>query len=96
MFNRQAFTELDDPVAFFAALANPLVILDEEQRMPGQALWAVEIKRSSAPVLSKGFHLGCADVAATRRLAVSSANAVFPMAGGVEHVPLLDLMRQLL
>jgi predicted AAA+ superfamily ATPase len=64
--------------------------------LPGQALWAVEIKRSSAPTLSKGFHLGCADVAATRRLVVSSANAVFPMPGGVEHVPLLDLMRQLL
>lgn len=64
--------------------------------LPGQALWAVEIKRSSAPTLSKGFHLGCADVAATRRLAVSSANTVFPMAGGVEHVPLLNLMRQLL
>jgi uncharacterized protein len=64
--------------------------------LPGQALWAIEIKRSSAPTVSKGFHLGCADVGATRKLVVSSANAHFPMAGGIEHVPLLDLMRQLL
>ena len=64
--------------------------------LPGQALWAIEIKRSSAPTVSKGFHLGCADVGATRKLVVSSANALFPMADGIEHVPLLNLMRQLL
>lgn len=64
--------------------------------LPGRALWAVEIKRSSAPTVSKGFHLGCADVGATRRLVVSSANTSFPMADGIEHVPLLDLMQQLL
>lgn len=64
--------------------------------LPGSELWAIEIKRSSAPVVSKGFHLGCADINATRRLVVSSANATFPMTGGVENVPLLGLMRQLL
>lgn len=64
--------------------------------LPGHQLWAIEIKRSSAPSISKGFHLGCADVRATRKLVVSSANRLFPMADGIEHVPLLDLMRQLL
>jgi uncharacterized protein len=64
--------------------------------LPGRELWAVEIKRSSAPTVSRGFHLGCDDVQATRRLVVSSANAAFPMASGVQHVPLLDLMRELL
>ena len=64
--------------------------------LPGNQLWAVEIQRSSAPSVSKGFHLGCADVGATRKLLVSSANSTFPMAGQIEHVPLLDLMRQLL
>ena len=64
--------------------------------LPGQALWAVEIKRSSAPTVSRGFHLGCDDVHATRRLVVSGANTAFPMASGVQHVPLLDLMRELL
>ena len=64
--------------------------------LPGNQLWAVEIKRSSAPTISKGFHLGCADVNVTRAIVVSSANAVFPMAGGVEHVPLLALLQELL
>jgi predicted AAA+ superfamily ATPase len=64
--------------------------------LPGNRVWAVEIKRSSAPTVSRGFHLACDDVAATRRIVVSSANATFPMAGGIEHLPLLVLMRELL
>ena len=64
--------------------------------LPGGKLWAIEIKRSSAPTVSRGFHLACDDVAATRRIVVSSANAQFPMAGGIEHVPLLGLMQELL
>jgi predicted AAA+ superfamily ATPase len=64
--------------------------------LPGGALWAVEVKRSSAPTVSRGFHIACEDVGATRRLVVSSADTRFPMAGGIEHVPMLELMRELL
>jgi predicted AAA+ superfamily ATPase len=64
--------------------------------LPGGALWAVEIKRSSAPTVSRGYHIACGDVGATRRLVVSSSDARFPMAGGVVHLPLLELMRELL
>jgi predicted AAA+ superfamily ATPase len=64
--------------------------------LPGGELWAVEIKRSSAPTVSRGYHIACDDVGATRRLLVSSANARFPMTGGIEHLPMLDLMRELL
>ena len=64
--------------------------------LPGGAVWAIEIKRSSAPTIARGFHLACDDVDATRRIVVSSANAKFPMAGGIEHVPLLALMQELL
>ena len=48
------------------------------------------------PGTLSGYHIACEDVAASRRLVVSGANARFPMAGGIEHVPLLDLMRELL
>jgi predicted AAA+ superfamily ATPase len=64
--------------------------------LPGGALWAVEVKRSSAPTVSRGYHIACDDVGATRRLVVSSSDARFPVAGGIEHVPLLELMRELL
>ena len=70
--------------------------IDLVLELPGKALWAVEIKRSSAPTVSKGYHIACEDVAATRRVVVSGANARFPMAGGIEHIPMLELMRELL
>lgn len=63
--------------------------------LPGGALWAVEIKRSSAPTVSRGYHIACDDIGATRRCVISSANMRFPMAGGIEHLPLLDAMREL-
>ncbi|MDP1742872.1 ATP-binding protein [Polaromonas sp.] len=64
--------------------------------LPGNKVWAIEIKRSSAPTVSRGFHLACDDVSATRRIVVSSANTKFPMAGDIEHLPLLLLMQELL
>jgi predicted AAA+ superfamily ATPase len=64
--------------------------------LPGNKVWAIEIKRSSAPPVARGFHVACNDVAATRRIVVSSANAKFPMAGDIEHLPLLVLMQELL
>jgi predicted AAA+ superfamily ATPase len=64
--------------------------------LPGNKVWAIEIKRSSAPTVARGFHVACNDVAATRRIVVSSANAKFPMAGNIEHLPLLVLMQELL
>lgn len=69
--------------------------IDLVLELPGGGLWALEIKRSSAPSVSKGFHIACDDIQPTRRLVVSSANARFPMAGGIEHLPLLDLMQEL-
>jgi hypothetical protein len=64
--------------------------------LPSSKVWAIEIKRSSAPTLSPGGHFACDDVAGTCRIVVRSANATFPMAGGIEHVPLLALMQELL
>ncbi|WP_326538899.1 ATP-binding protein [Pseudorhodoferax sp.] len=69
--------------------------IDLVLELPGRGAWALEIKRSSAPSVSKGFHLACDDIQAARRLVVSGANARFPMAGGIEHLPLLELMQEL-
>jgi uncharacterized protein len=48
------------------------------------ANWVVEIKRSSAPTLSRGFHLAAADVGATRKLLVAPVAASYPMREGIE------------
>lgn len=63
--------------------------------LPRRQRWAIEIKRSKAPVVSKGFHLGAADVGATRRVVVYPGNDSFPLPGGVTAQPLNSLLREL-
>lgn len=48
--------------------------------------WVIEIKRSSAPTLSKGFYLAAADVGAVRKLLVAPVSQAFPMKDGVEVI----------
>jgi uncharacterized protein len=47
-------------------------------------IWVIEIKRSSAPTVSKGFHLAAADVGATRKLLVAPVATSYPMRDGIE------------
>jgi uncharacterized protein len=47
--------------------------------LPGDRLWAIEIKRSLSPKVERGFHVACDDLQPERRLVVYA---------GVEHVPL--------
>jgi predicted AAA+ superfamily ATPase len=46
--------------------------------------WVVEIKRSSAPTVSKGFHLAADDVGAARKLLIAPVASPYPMREGVE------------
>lgn len=46
--------------------------------------WVIEIKRSSAPTLSKGFYFAATDVGAVRKLLVAPVDQPFPMKDGVE------------
>jgi predicted AAA+ superfamily ATPase len=52
--------------------------------------WVVEIKRSSAPTLSRGFHLAAQDVGATRKLLVAPVGAPYPMRDAIEVMNPLD------
>ena len=56
--------------------------------------WAVEIKRSSSPSVSKGFHLACEDIQATRKYVVYSGQDTFSMTGAVKAISLFDLMEE--
>lgn len=50
----------------------------------------IDIKRLSAPTVSKGFHLAAADVGATRKLLVAPVAASYPMRDGIEVMNLLE------
>jgi uncharacterized protein len=51
--------------------------------------WAIEIKLSSAPSVDRGFHNAADDLGAERRLLVHRGDAIFPMRGGIEAMPLM-------
>ena len=66
--------------------------------LPGQRPWAVEIKRSLAPKLERGFHQACADLGVARRIVVYPGAECFPLGASVQAMPLPDLggeLRQL-
>ena len=56
---------------------------------------AIEIKRSLAPSVSKGFHVGCEDITATRRYIVYPGTEQYPVSNGVIMMPLVDMMTEL-
>ncbi len=53
-------------------------------RFRSDETWVVEIKRSSAPTVSKGFYLAASDVGATRKLLVAPVATAYPMREGIE------------
>ncbi|TDW99105.1 ATP-binding protein [Dinghuibacter silviterrae] len=57
--------------------------------------YAIEIKRSQAPSVSKGFHLGCEDLNATKRFIVYPGKERFPVTKEITAIPILDMMNEL-
>jgi len=62
----------------------------------GMEKWAIEIKRSSAPSLSKGFYIACDDIKADRRYVVYAGKDTFPLGDGATAISLPALMQELL
>jgi len=59
---------------------------------PGKQVWAIEIKKSAAPVIKKGFHVACEDIKATHKYVVYSGSERFPMAGSTEAIGLIEFL----
>ncbi|MBS1605215.1 MAG: ATP-binding protein [Bacteroidetes bacterium] len=58
--------------------------------------WAIEIKRSSSPSLSKGFHIACEDVKPQRRYVVYSGEDRFTISQDITAISLSGLMQEIL
>lgn len=61
----------------------------------GHKPWAIEIKRSTAPKASKGFHFACQDVLPERRIIVCPTNKRFSIAHGIEVLNPRELSHEL-
>lgn len=62
---------------------------------PRRQVFAIEIKRTLSPVLTKGFHHGFADIGATRGFVVIPEGEPFPLTPRVEAMSVRDFVRQL-
>jgi len=51
---------------------------------PNRQVWAIEVKRSSAPKVSKGFHFACEDINATDKFLIYPGTERFPLSNGIE------------
>ena len=58
--------------------------------------WAVEIKRSSSPSLTKGFHIACDDIKPQRRYVIYSGRDRFSLGEGITAISLPDFMLDVL
>lgn len=63
--------------------------------LPGRRPWAIEIKRSLEPKLTKGFHHACADIDPEAKFVVYSGTERFRVADDVEAIHVCDLAREL-
>jgi len=61
----------------------------------GQPWMAIEIKRSTAPNVSKGFDIACDDLELTQRFVVYPGTERFPMRHGAQAIGLVELMQDL-
>ncbi|TDW96832.1 ATP-binding protein [Dinghuibacter silviterrae] len=60
---------------------------------PGGQIWAIEIKKSGAPSVKKGFHAGCEDIKATHKFVVYSGTERFPLSDNVEAIGLVAFLK---
>lgn len=63
--------------------------------LPRGRLWAIEVKRSSAPKVERGFHSACADLRPQRQIVVYPGTERFSLGQGTEAVGVAALAEEL-
>ncbi|MBA3900627.1 MAG: ATP-binding protein [Bacteroidetes bacterium] len=63
---------------------------------PNGEVWAIEIKRASAPRLGRGFHEACLDIGATHKWIVNANIDRYPLSNQVEVVGLQEFLELLI
>jgi predicted AAA+ superfamily ATPase len=69
--------------------------IDLVLQLPKLQVWAIEIKRSQAPKVERGFYLACEDIKPTRRFVVYSGSETYPLGNNAEAIPVRSLARLL-
>ncbi|MXW85587.1 MAG: ATP-binding protein [Boseongicola sp. SB0673_bin_14] len=69
--------------------------IDLVLKLPGGALWAIEIKRTTSPKVTRGFHIAAEDLGAEERMLVYAGNREVPGQGSVRAMPLASALKML-
>jgi predicted AAA+ superfamily ATPase len=70
--------------------------LDLVLRLPGGAIWAIEVKRTTSPKVTKGFYIAADDLEASERILVYAGERDLPGQGGLRAMPLHAAINRLL
>lgn len=65
-------------------------------QLPKQECWAIEVKRTTAPKVERGFHEACTDINPTRKFLVYNGEEQYPLANDIEAISLPKLQELLL
>lgn len=66
----------------------------EFQSSKGKQVWAIEIKRSLKPKVTRGFHSACEDIQPHRKLLVYSGDDSYPIKNGIQVIGLKQIMQE--
>ena len=64
--------------------------------LPGDRIWAIEIKRGRSPTVDRGFHHACEDLAPERRFVVYAGEERYQLGNAIEAISLPALGEMLL
>ena len=62
---------------------------------PNGQIWAIEVKRSTAPKVSKGFHLGAEDIQAHQKIVIYPGEETFSLGNDTLAMPIVELFIRL-
>lgn len=69
--------------------------IDLVLEMPNQSLWAIEIKRSLAPKLQKGFYFAKDDIKPSRSFVIYAGQERYTMKENVEAISIYEFLKEL-
>jgi uncharacterized protein len=69
--------------------------IDLVLKLPAGALWAMEVKRTTSPKVSRGFHIASDDLNAEHRVLVYAGDKDVPVGGDARAMPLMDALERL-
>ena len=64
-------------------------------KLPDQSLWALEVKRTTSPKVTRGFHIASDELDVTERLLVYAGDREAPGQGGLRAMPLAVAIEKL-